>query len=273
MNETPTIGALVGGIFRGLLDYVTDFVPRFLTAIVIILVGWVIAKIIQRVFRALLSRIRFDTMLEKAGVVGSLRRIGLQDPPSSWLPRVAFWLLMVLFVRTAAQVIGLHEISDAISVFFSYLPRVTAALLIVLFGNSVGQFLGRAVTVAAEDSGIDYAPVLGRLVSVLIFFVVIILAIGQLRIDMAFVNSIVLIVFGGFALSFALSFGLGTREITRNIIAGIYARKAFRVGQEVEIHGRRGVIKGFTPIMTLLESNGVTTAVSNGIFLQDAIKS
>lgn len=272
MNEAPTIGALVGDIFRGLLDYVTDFVPRFLTALVIIFVGWVISKIIQRVFRALLSRIRFDSLLAKAGIVDSFRRIGLQEPPSSWVPRVTFWLLMVLFVRTAAQVIGLQEISHAISVFFSYLPRVAAAVLIVLFGNSVGQFLGRAVTVAAKDSGIEYAPVLGRLVSALIFFVVIVLAIGQLRIDMAFVNSIVLIAFAGFAVSFALSFGLGTREITRNIVAGFYARKAFRVGETVEVRGRRGVIKGFTPIMTLLESDGVTTVVSNGAFLQDVEK-
>jgi len=272
MNDAPSIGTIITDIFRGLADYATDFVPRFLTAIVALGIGWLIATLIRRLFRAFLTRVRFDDLLEKAGIVKSLERIGLKEKPSRWLPRVIFYLLIVLFVRTASQIIGLEEISDTITTFFSYLPNIVAACIVILFGNGVAQFVGRAVATSAENSGIDYARVLGRLVSGLIFFVVIILAIGQLRIDMAVVNALVLIIFAAFGLSAALTFGLGTRQITRNIVAGFYVRKAFKVGESVEIDGLRGTVRAFTPILTILEIDGRSVSVSNGAFVRGAVR-
>ncbi len=268
MSGALSIRAAVEEILGGLARYMTDFVPRLFTAIVIILVGWLIALVIRRAMRTLLGRLRFDSLLERIGIVDSLKRVGVQRPPSRWVPRLIFYLILVLFIRTGTQLVGLTEISGAIDVFFSYLPSVFAAVLIVLFGNTLGQFLGRAVTVAAKDSGIDYAPVLGKLVAALVFLVVTIMAIGQLKIDVAMVNSVVLIIFGAFGLTFALSFGLGTREITRNIVAGFYARRTFPVGEQVEIQGRVGVLKEITPVMTILESEGRTIALSNSAFVE-----
>ena len=70
-----------------------------------------------------------------------------------------------------------------------------------------------------------------------------------------------------------LSFGLGTREITRNIIAGFYARKIFTVGKELEIRGERGVLRSITPTQTLLvQPDDTVVAVSNASFLDDIAK-
>ena len=75
------------------------------------------------------------------------------------------------------------------------------------------------------------------------------------------------------ALAFGLSFGLGTREITRNLIAGFYARKIFRTGEELEILWERGVLRSITPTQTLLvNADNKLVAVSNASFLEGVVK-
>jgi hypothetical protein len=67
--------------------------------------------------------------------------------------------------KTASDALGLVAISNAIGGFFSYIPNIVAAVLLLILGTTVGQFAGQMVTQAAESSGIDSAPALGKLVS------------------------------------------------------------------------------------------------------------
>lgn len=268
MNGEFHLHAVLMEILENILSGITGFLPRLLTALVVVLVGWIVARIVQKVLTTILERIKLDALLHKAGVSESLERINLRETPAIWLPRLVFYLLLIFFVKTATQVAGMTEISNMIAAFFGYLPSLVAAIIIILLGSTIGQFAGRAVTHAAGESGVEYAPMLGRLVSALIFFVVSVMAIAQLRIDMQLVNAVVLIVFAGFALAFALSFGLGTREITRNMVAGFYARKIFRAGDEVVLNGERGILRAITPITTVIEREGRRVNVPNSVFLE-----
>jgi hypothetical protein len=90
--------------------------------------------------------------------------------------------------KTASDAFGLIAISSAIGAFFSYLPNVMAALLLLVLGTTTGHFAGRMATQAAESSGLDTAPALGKIVSTLIIFLVSMMAIGQLKIDTGMVR-------------------------------------------------------------------------------------
>ena len=122
------------------------------------------------------------------------------------------------------------------------LPNIIAALLLVIIGSTVGQFAGQMVTQAAEDSGIDFAPSLGKMVSALIIFTVGMMAIGQLKIDTQMVRIVTCFVLGAGALAFGLAFGLGTRDIVRNLVIGFYTRKFLVIGKRVDIAGQSGVL-------------------------------
>ncbi|UCF68589.1 MAG: mechanosensitive ion channel [Acidobacteriota bacterium] len=69
-----------------------------------------------------------------------------------------------------------------------------------------------------------------------------------------------------------MSFGLGTRDIKRNIIAGFYAKKIFRVGDAVEIRGERGGLKAISAVQTVDEVEDRTVAVANSVFLDETVK-
>ena len=209
-------------------------VPRLLVGLLVFAGLFVAAKLVERLLKAVLVRIKVDSLLEQAGVDKALQRIGIRQSLNLILPRLAYLLLLFLFARSAADAFGSKAISDAIASMFGYLPNVVAAILVFVVGTSVSQFAGRTVTQAAEDSGIEFARSLGSLVSGLILFVVGIMAISQLRIDTN--DRIVTIcTLSGLALAFGLSISLGTRDITRNVMAGFYARKVFRPGDALEI--------------------------------------
>jgi small-conductance mechanosensitive channel len=95
------------------------------------------------------------------------------------------------------------------------------------------------------------------------------MAIAQLRVDTDIIRIVTTCALAGVALAFGLSFGLGTREITRNIIAGFYARKVFRIGEPLEIRGERGVLEGITPTQTLLRVDERLVVISNSAFLDE----
>ncbi len=163
-------------------------------------------------------------------------------------------------------------VSDAITAFFGYLPNLLAASLVLLVGMLVAQFAGGAVTSSARNSGVEFAPILGRLVSSLIVFVVGLMAVTQLQIDTAIIRMVVMILLSGASLALALTFGLGSRDITRNMVAGYYARKIFEPGRKISIRGEEKILAGIAPVHTLLEKDGEVTTVPNKVFLEEAVK-
>jgi hypothetical protein len=259
-------------VFQHLGHTLVDSVPRVLAGLAIVVVMLAVAKLLERLLRRMLRRIHFDALFAQFGLDRTLARIGVTQAPSWLVPRVIYLLLLILFAQTAADLLGLSAVSRGIAAFFDYLPNLVAALLLVFVASLASQAAARIVARAAEQSGIEFASSLGSLVGGLVFFVIGIMAISQLRIDTEMVRIVTICTLSGLSLAFGLSFGLGTREITRNIIAGFYARKIFRAGEEMEVRGQRGVLKAITPTQTLLDQDGRTVAIANSAFLDEVVR-
>jgi small-conductance mechanosensitive channel len=258
--------------FSGLGKSVLTALPKVAVGILLVILALVVAKLVEVILRAILIRLRFDSLIGKAGVDKTLQRIGLRQPLTLFLPKLAYFLIIFVLAQTASDALGLVAISNAIGAFFAYLPNIVAALLLLILGTTVGQFAGQMVTQAAETSGIDAAPALGKLVSAVIVFIVAMMAIGQLKIDTEMVRIVTSFFLGAGALAFGLAFGLGTREIVRNIVAGFYTRKFLDVGKGLEIAGQTGVLTAITATHTILNNQGQDIMVANSMFLDQTSK-
>ena len=259
--------AAARAVTENLVSMVADMVPRFFVAVIVIILGLIVAKIAEKTIKVIFERLKIDSLLDRAGLTASLKRMGLTGSPGKLLARTVYFLLIILFTQSVCRAVGLNVISDAIGAFFGYLPNLAAAFMVLLLGMIVSQFLSRTIATSAEESGLEYGPMLGRAVSSLVMFVVVIMAISQLRIDTGIIRMVVLVLLSGLAIAVALSFGLGTRDITRNIVAGFYVRRLLREGDELEIDGQAGVVVGVTPLQTLMEQDGRTVAIPNQVFL------
>ncbi len=259
-------------ILEGLVGFITELVPRLVTGLVVLVIGIIVAKIIERILRTTFFRLKVDSLLDKIGITRTARSLGVRGSLSESTARMIYWLLVILFVRGAANSVGLAIVSDAIGSFFAYLPNLIAAFLVVMLGNVVAQFAGGTVRQSAADSGVDYAPALGRAVTAGILFIVTIMAISQLGIDTEMIRTVVVIGLAGGALGLALTFGIGSRDITKNLMAGFYARRLFQVGEELEVGGVRGVLTAITPTQILLEVDGKTVSVPNRCLLEETVR-
>jgi hypothetical protein len=258
--------------FGGLIDSVIAGAPKVFVGILLVIAGLVSAKIIELVLRFVLTRVRFDKLLERAGIDKTLQRIGIRQQLNLFIPRLVYFLVLFVMAQTAADALGLVAISGAISAFFGYLPNIVAALLLLILGTSVGQFAGETVAQSALSSGLEFGPTLGKLVSSVVVFVCAMMAVAQLKIDTEIIRIVTSFVLGGAALAFGISFGFGTRDIVRNITAGFYARKVLAVGKPLEVLGQQGVLVAITATHAILLQDGVETAVSNATFLDHVSK-
>ena len=259
--------------FGNLIDSVIAAAPKVVVGILLLMAAFAFAKVVEMVLRYVLTRIRFDNLMEKAGIDRALQRIGIRQQLNIFIPRLTYFLILFVLAKTAADGFGLVAISSAIGAFFSYLPNIIGALLLIILGTSLGQFAGTMVTQSARSSGIDFAPSLGKLVSGLIIFVVSMMAFAQLKIDTDIVRIVTSFVLGGAALAFGISFGLGTRDIIRNITAGFYVRKFLRVGRRLNISGYEGVLKQINATHLVLTSEDHEINISNAIFLDTVAQS
>lgn len=258
--------------YRNALSTAVASLPRVVTGLILVIVALVVAKLVEKTIRSMLIRVKFDDVLARAGIDKSLQRIGLRQSLNFVVPRIIYFLLLLLFAQTGAEGLGLHAIAGAISAFMAYLPNVIAAFLLLLIGSAAGSFLGNSVAEAARNAGIDYGTSLGSMVSGFVLFVVGIMALAQLKINTDIIRIVTMCVLAGLALAFGLSFGLGTRDVTRNIIAGFYARKLFRAGDPMVVRGERGILKAITPTQTLIEVEDETVAIANAVYLEETVR-
>ncbi len=258
--------------FGGLADSAIAAAPKVVVGILLVIVGLVVAKVIEKALRYALTKVRFDELVGKAGIDQALQRLGIRQELTIIFPRLTYYLVLLVLARTAGDALGLDAISNAIGAFFAYLPNILAALLLLILGSTVGQFAGQTIAQSAETSGIDFAPALGKVVSGVILFVCAMMAVAQLKIDTDIVRIVTSFVLGAAALAFGLSFGLGTRDIVRNLAAGFYARKILVVGKPLEVAGQNGVLRAITAAHLILESDGRETAVTNAAVLDHVAK-
>ncbi len=258
--------------FANLTNSVISAAPKVLVGLLLLVGALLVAKLIERSLRFLLTKVRFDQLIGKAGIDLAFQRLGITQQLTVLLPRLVYFLVLLLLAQTAVEALGLNAIGDAIDSFFAYLPNIVAAMLLLLLGSTVGQFAGQTVAQSAASSGLDFAPALGRFVSASILFVCAMMAIAQLKIDTEIVRIVTTLVLGGAALAFGLSFGLGTRDIVRNIAAGFYVRKIVEVGKPLDLDGQQGTLVAITATHAVLEAEGKETLLPNSRFFDQVAK-
>lgn len=270
MEITDLVKTQLIQTYRNLVGDLIGTAPKIISGIILVLLAWLVAKGVEKAVRIMMVRMNFDSVLGKTGIDTAIQQLGLRKSLSDVIPRVIYFLLLFLFARSLADTVGLTAISEAIGSFLGFVPNIVAAILILLVGSALGRFAGAAVARSAGDSGLDFAPALGRVLSGVVLFVAAIMAMAQLRIDTDIVRLVTALSMAGAALAFGLCFGLGSRTLVGNILAGLYVKRLFAPGTEIEVGGRRGVVAAISTTSTVLEQEGQELVLANQTLLDES---
>lgn len=163
MNVQIVIDALTR-IFTDIIN----FIPNLINGLIILVIGYFISRIVGWILSTILRRLHFDPLVERTGITGSLRGLGIKTPLSQLLGQTIFTLLLLSFLITSTRLMGLEAVAILLQQLLTFLPNIIAAVVIFLVGGIVAQFAGGIVTATAITSGMSNATRIGRAVQYLI---------------------------------------------------------------------------------------------------------
>ena len=165
---------------------VATFVPKLVVFLLILIIGYFIAKILARVLNGILERVGFDKAVERGGVGRALE--SSKYDASDILAKLLFYTIMLFVLSTAFGVFGPNPISGYLQAVIGYLPKVFVAIVIVVIASAVAA--GAKTLIEGSLGGLSYGKILANAASVLILAFGIIAALDQLQIAQNVVNGI-----------------------------------------------------------------------------------
>lgn len=249
-----------------------NFIFGLLLAIVILIVGYIVAKIVKWVMIKALRKVRIDEYFRDTGLVESLRGVGFAGIPDL-IGLLMFWFIFLFFIATALRFLNFPEVTEFVGVITLYLPRMIGAVIIILAGLWLGTWAANRVKEPAKEADLPITPeTLSSLVKWLIVFITVVLALGLLGIDTTILVTTFLILIAAIAAALAISFGLGGRETAANVSAFAAVDKILRVGDDVTIGEHRGTVLLVGRYGTVLRTEkGERITIPNKIVMENVI--
>ena len=238
--------------FEDILDGIIKEIPTVAIGLIVFIVGFIVAVIIKKVICVVLNGIKFDEVLDKAGVGDIFRKIGVKDGVSKLIASLIYWILLLFILKTAAGLIGVEDITSIVDKIIAFLPKLLIASIIMLFGFMVADMVRTIVFNALDNLGLDYAKGLAGIMFGFIFIIVLTVALSQLEIQTELLNASVKIILGSLGLGLAICLGLGLKKMASQIVGGVYARDLFQVGTIIEYDGEEAKVAGVGPVTTKL---------------------
>jgi len=137
-----------------MLNRIMAYLPVLIGALVILIVGWIIAKAIKRLVNWLLKTIRFDSLADKAGISEILRKGDLKISAREVVSGIVYWLIIIMVLVMAVDALGLPKASDVLVSLFAYVPNVIAALLVLVVAMFLASFVSGIVRTAAGNANL-----------------------------------------------------------------------------------------------------------------------
>lgn len=189
-----------------------DYIPQLIGALIILLVGYIVARVVRWVITKLLTKIGFNSWMDNAGVGRFLSRMGTDKTAAGLLGIVAFWFIFVMFLTMFAEALGVPAISNFLNQLISYIPRIFAAVVILFLAALLGNFLSSIVR------GATGSDILSSVTRYLILVYAVFIALTELGIAAALTSGTFLILLAGVALAAAIAFGWGGRGIAEDLL-------------------------------------------------------
>ncbi|MEO8310081.1 MAG: hypothetical protein ABI520_02820 [Caldimonas sp.] len=197
---------------RAILYQIGAFLPRLLIALVVVVGGWLVAKVARFTVTRGLRAINFHVLTERAGLDTFLRQGGVAGDTTTIFGWLVYWLVILASFLIAFNGLGLTYITDLLGRVVWFVPNVFVALLVIAFGSYFARFVGDTVTAYCRNIKLQDAAFLGKLAQYAIMVFVILIALDQIKVGGDIVRQSFLVILGGIVFALALAFGLGGKD-------------------------------------------------------------
>ncbi len=209
-------------------------IPKIIAFLLILIIGWFIASLLDKGLASLLRRVRFNELAQRSGLSDFVHKMGMDTDASGMIGLVVKWFIRLIALVVAFDALGLPAVSDVLRQFLLWLPNVVVALVVLVIGGLAARGLSNVVRGAASEADLSNAHFLAKVASVVVWAFTIIVAVNQVGIASELVNILFIAVVGALALGIGLAFGLGGRETAAEILHKWYGKAQARSGRVIE---------------------------------------
>lgn len=193
------------------------FIPSFIGAILVFLIGWIVAEAMGGIVHQVVRALRLDGLLHRLDLGRVAERAGWKLDSGAFAGWVVKWALVIAFLLAAVNILGLTAVSDFLKDVLLYIPNVVVAALVLVIAAVVADVVERAVRGSVEAAGYR-GSLAGLVVRWAIWIFAFLVVLPQLGVATALIQTVVTGLVAALAIAFGLSFGLGGKDMAASIL-------------------------------------------------------
>ncbi len=230
-----------------------DVIPNLIAAIVIIIVGNLVAKFISKGIGRMLRSLKIDSLGDKINDIDVVQKSNFNFVLSQIISKIFYYVLFLMFAMVAAEVLEFKAVSDLFNDIFDFIPKVIAACIVLAIGLVIADLLKTLVNTTTKSLGIPSASLIGSFVFYFILLMTVVTALTQIGIDTDFISNNLTVLLGGAVFAFGLGYGLASKDTMANFLASFYSKDKFKLGNKIKIENVSGeIVEMDNSTMTIL---------------------
>jgi hypothetical protein len=223
MDEVRNLTDRFSDATRDFWDTVGDYLPKLFGALVLLILGLVAAKLAQAIVERVLRLVGVDQLLKNKQVVKTLKSAEMSFDLVSLVGRIVFWVVIIIFALTIADVLELTAMRDVIREILDYLPSVVAAVIVLTVTIAGARLVRDVILASLARMQVSFAQSVASASFYVVMVFGLVMAVSQLGFDTTILTANITVIISGVVLALALAFGLGGRDTAKKVVDEAYA--------------------------------------------------
>ncbi|MDQ3136096.1 MAG: small-conductance mechanosensitive ion channel [Gemmatimonadota bacterium] len=219
-------GDAIRASLAGALNTFLSAIPRVLGFAIILVVGWLVSSLLAKGVAALLHAIKFNELAGRSGLAAFVQKMGVKQDSAGVIASIAKWFVRLVTLVVAFDMLGLPAVSGVLQQLLLWLPNLVVGLVVLVIGGLAANALSQLVRGATAQAGFTNPGTLATVTKVAVWAFAIVVAVNQVGVATALINTLLIGVVGALALAAGLAFGLGGRDRAARILDSIGPRIA-----------------------------------------------
>ena len=195
-----------------------DFLPSLIGALVVFIIGLMVASGLASLVERLIMAVKLDNFLKKLGMEEYTKRAGIELNSGHFLGQIVYWFLVLVFFSAAADILKFYVLSNFVTDILTYLPNLVVALLVMIVALVAANLVRKIVKASVMGAKVGAEKFLSSAAWWVIVIFGLLIALNQLGVAVAIINTVITGLIAMFALAGGLAFGLGGRDAAKEVI-------------------------------------------------------
>jgi len=269
MEENALMDAT--GIASTIIEGLVTSVPNILKALVIFIVGYIVAKLIARLIKAALQKSGIDKLKDKLDEIEIVSKSNVNFVPSSAVSKFIYYFILLTITVVAVEILQIDAITDLLKEFMILLPNLVVAIIILILGLLIAEAIRKMVQGTCESLGIPAAKVIGTFVFFFVMINALMIALKKATIPTQFLTDNLTVLFGGIVAAFAIGYGLASKGIMSSFLSSYYSKSRFNIGDTISIDGSQGEIVEMDSTTIVIYGDGKRVVVPLSKFTEEKV--